>query len=78
MEPDSAARGVTLLPLRWPPIKLGATVPKDQLTAAVIERPVFRGGARFSPYARAHYARARKAKNRVNGDLHDCGVIPSP
>ena len=34
VEPDLAARGVTLLPLRWPPIKRGATVLKDQLTAA--------------------------------------------
>jgi hypothetical protein len=37
--PDAAPHGVTLLPLRWPPIKRGATVPKDQLTAAMIERP---------------------------------------
>ncbi|HKM81280.1 MAG TPA: hypothetical protein VJY15_10020 [Candidatus Acidoferrum sp.] len=37
--PDAAPRGVTLLPVRWPPIKRCPTVPKDQLAAAMIERP---------------------------------------
>jgi hypothetical protein len=45
--PDAAPRGVTLLPLRWPTIKRGPTVPKDQLTAAMIERPTLRKVAIF-------------------------------
>jgi hypothetical protein len=34
-------RGVTLQAIRWPPINRPPTVPKDRLTAAMIERPAW-------------------------------------